>query len=111
MHTFLNNNIFEFGGNLEGMLDEGKYRSTLQNMHKIGWKAQYFKSAGVSVLRHGCGVSQYPKFYDTIKIYIKCYNVHMWEAIQLERVTNFLQNPWILTLAKSVEKIYYGFNK
>ena len=29
MHTFLNNNISEFGGNLEGMLDEGKYRSTI----------------------------------------------------------------------------------
>ena len=36
MHTFLNNNISEFGGNLEGMLDVGKYRSTVHNMHKIG---------------------------------------------------------------------------
>ena len=26
MHTFLNSNISEFAGNLEGMLDEGKYR-------------------------------------------------------------------------------------
>ena len=40
MHTFLNNNISKFGGNLEGMLDEGNYRSTVQNMHKIGWEAQ-----------------------------------------------------------------------
>ena len=30
MHTFFNNNISEFGGNLEGMLDEGNYRSTVQ---------------------------------------------------------------------------------
>ena len=65
IHTFFNNNISEFGGNLGGMLDEGKYRSTLQNMHKNGWKAQYFKSADVSILVHGCGVSQYPQFYDT----------------------------------------------
>ena len=40
MHNFLNSNISEFGGNLEGMLDEGNYRSTVQNMHKLGWKAQ-----------------------------------------------------------------------
>ena len=40
MHTFLNNNISELGGNLEGMLDEGNYRSTVQNMHTNGWKAQ-----------------------------------------------------------------------
>ena len=36
MHTFFNSNISEFGGNLEGMLDEGNHRSTVQNMHKIG---------------------------------------------------------------------------
>ena len=36
-------------------------------MHKIGWKAQYFKSADVSMLGHSCGVSQYPQFYDTKK--------------------------------------------
>ena len=67
MHNFLYNNISEFGGNLEGMLDEGNYRSTVQNMHKFCWKAQYFKSADVSMLGHGCDVSQYPQFYDTNK--------------------------------------------
>ena len=35
MHTFLNSNISEFGGDLEGMLDERNYRSTIHNMHKI----------------------------------------------------------------------------
>ena len=40
MHTFFYNNISEFGGNLEGMLDEGNYRTTVQTMHKFGWKAQ-----------------------------------------------------------------------
>ena len=49
------------------MLDEVKYRSTVQNMHKNGWKAQYFKSDDVSIIGHGCGVSQYPQFYDTNK--------------------------------------------
>ena len=67
MHTFFYNNISEFGGNLEGMLDEGNYRTTLQTMQKFGWKAQYFKSADVSMLGHSCGVSQYPQFYDTNK--------------------------------------------
>ena len=64
MHFFFNN-ISEFGENLEGMLDEGNYITTVQTMHKFGWKAQYFKSSDVSMLGHGCGVSQYPQFYDT----------------------------------------------
>ena len=29
MHNFFNNNISEFCGNLEGMLDEEKYRTTV----------------------------------------------------------------------------------
>ena len=49
------------------MLDEGTYKITLQNMHKLGWKAHLFKSADVSILVHGCGVSQYLQFHDTIK--------------------------------------------
>ena len=67
MHTFFYSNISEFGGYFEGMLDERNYRSTVQNMHKIVWKAQYFKSDDVSMLGHGCGVSKYPQFYDTNK--------------------------------------------
>ena len=35
MHTFLNNIISEFGGNLEGILDEGNYRTTVQTMHNL----------------------------------------------------------------------------
>ena len=57
MQTFVFNNTSEFGGHLVGMLDEGNYRSTVQNMHKNGLKAQYFKSADVSMLGHSCGVS------------------------------------------------------
>ena len=60
MHTLFYSNIYEFGGNLEGMLDEGRYKTTVQNMHKVSWKSQYFKSAYVSMLVHSCGISQYP---------------------------------------------------
>ena len=67
MHTFFYSNISEFGGDFEGMMDETNYRSIVQNMHKLGWKAQYFKSDDVSMLGHSCGVSQYPQFYDTNK--------------------------------------------
>ena len=49
------------------MLDEGIYKTSLQNMHKLGWKASYFKSADVSMLGHGCGFSKYPQFYDKTK--------------------------------------------
>ena len=65
MQTFFNNNISEFGGNLEGMLDGVNCRTIVQTMHKFGCKSQYFKSADVSMLGHGCCVSQYPQFYYT----------------------------------------------
>ena len=67
MHTFFYSNLSEFDRNLERMIDEGTHRTTINNMHKIGWKAQYYKPGDVSILGHGCGVSQYPQFYDTIK--------------------------------------------
>ena len=96
MHTFFYSNISEFGGDFEGMLYETNYRSTVQNMHKLGWKAQYFNSADVSMLGHSCGVSGYPQFYDTIRIYIKCYHVHIWEATQVKRVTKLCSNHGLL---------------
>ena len=66
MHIFFYSNISGFAGNLEGMLDEVKYRTTVQNMHNLGWKAQYFKSSDVLMLGHGFGFLQYPQFYYTI---------------------------------------------
>ena len=39
MRTFFYSNISEFAENLEGVIDEGKYRTTIQNMHKLVWKA------------------------------------------------------------------------
>ena len=44
-------------GNLEGIIDEGTYKTSIKNMHKLGWKAKYFKSADVAMLGHGFGVS------------------------------------------------------
>ena len=63
MHTFFYSNMSEFSVNLEGMLDEVTYKTTIQNMNKLGWRVQLFKSADVSMLDHSCGVSQYPQFY------------------------------------------------
>ena len=56
----------ELAGNLEGMLDDGTYKTTIHNMQKLGCKAKLFKSDDVLMLGHGFGVSQYPQFYDTI---------------------------------------------
>ena len=59
MRTFFYSNISEYAGNLEGMIDEEIHKTTLQNMYNPGWKAQFFKSADVSILDHSFGVSQY----------------------------------------------------
>ena len=63
MHTLFYSSISEFAGNVEGIIDEGKYTKTIQNMHKLGWKAQLVNSPNILMLGHGCGVSQYPQFY------------------------------------------------
>ena len=91
MHTLFYFNKSELAGNLEGMIDEGTYKTTIHNMHKLGQKAKFFKSSDVSMLGHGCSVSQYPQFYDTIK-QIKCYHIHIWGNIQAKRVTNSCAN-------------------
>ena len=70
MHTFFHSNISGFAGNLQVMLDGGMYKINMKNIHKLGWKAQLFKSVDVSILFHGCDVSQYPQFYEKIKIII-----------------------------------------
>ena len=70
MHTLFYSNMSKFARNFEGMLDEVTYKTTIQNMHKLGWKAQFFKSADVLMLGHGCGVSQYHQFYYRVKEYI-----------------------------------------
>ena len=44
MYTFFYSNISEFEGDLEGILNERTYKTTILNMHKLGWKANYFKS-------------------------------------------------------------------
>ena len=74
MYPFFYSNISEFYVNLKCMLNEGRYKTYIQNMHKIGQNKNHFKSDDVSMMGHGCGVSQFPRFY---KKNINCYHVHM----------------------------------
>ena len=61
-------------------------------MHNICRKANNFKSADVSMLVNGYGVSQYPELMKKFKINMSCYHVHMWEVIQVKKITIFLKN-------------------
>ena len=72
-------------------------------MHNLGWKSQFFKSFGVSMLGHGCGVSKYPQFYDRIKVIYQILPRPYVESYSGEKGHYFLQEPWIISLAKSVE--------
>ena len=103
MHNLFYSNISEFAENLEGMLDEGTYKTKIQNMHKLGWKAQFFKSTDVSMLGHGCDVSQYPQFYDIIKYIYQMLSRPYVGSYICEKGHNLFQEPWIIALAKSVE--------
>ena len=92
MHNLFYYNISEFAGNLQGILDEGTYKTTIQNMHKLGWKENYS-----STLMYQCWVMvvvfhNILSFMKELKINIKCYHIHIWEAIQAKRFTNFCKN-------------------
>ena len=102
MHTFFYSNISEFAGNLEGMFNEGTYKTTIQNIHKLGWKSQLFNSDDVSMLVHGCGVSQYPQFYDRILKYQMLPRPYVW-SYSGEKGHQLLQELCIIELAQSVE--------
>ena len=42
MHTIFYSNLYKFTGNYQGMLNEVIYKTTIQNMHKLGWKEKLF---------------------------------------------------------------------
>ena len=100
MHTFFYSNISEFSGNLEVMIDEGTYKTNIQNMHDLVWKAQFSKSAGFPMLGHGCGFSPYPQFYDRIKNIYQILPRPYVGSYSGEKGRQFLHKPWILPLAK-----------
>ena len=107
MHTlFYFYNISEFAANLEGIIDEGKCKTTIQNMYELGWMAQYFKYSDVSMFGHGCGVSQYPQFYDANKK-IQILPCPYMGSYLGEKGRQFLHKPWILALSKSVEILIF----
>ena len=51
------NNIFE-------QLNDINYKRTSSKLHDAGWKNSYFISDCVYMISYGCGMSQYPQFYD-----------------------------------------------
>ena len=54
----------EGGNNLDNQLSLDDFKMTVRKLHDCGWKNSSHKSADVSMLGYGCGVSMYPQFYD-----------------------------------------------
>ena len=50
--------------NFEEQVNDIDYNKTVNKLHVDGWGNSYFTSAYVYMLGYGCGVSQYPQFYD-----------------------------------------------
>ena len=84
------------------MIDLGSYKSTIQNIHNLGWKAQLFNSSDVPTLGHGCGASQYPQFYD-IKEKLPCPYKGSYSG---EKGHKFLQEQCINELDKWAETFF-----
>ena len=106
MYNFFYSNIPECAGNLEEIIDEGTYKKNIQNMHKIGWKAQLFKSDYVSILGHGCGVSQYPQFYEKNKNRYKMLPRSFVGSYLGEKGHYFFQEKCICKVYSSIFKEY-----
>ena len=85
------------------MLDVGVYKTPIQNVHKIGWKENYFKYDDVSMLGHGYGVSQFPQFQDEIKNKYQLLPHPYVESYLGEKGHIVLQETWVPALDKSVE--------
>ena len=73
-----------------------EHTKKIHNMHKLGWKVKYFKSTEVSMLGHGCGVSQYPEVYDTIKNIYQMLPYPYVGSYSGEKGHQFFHKPWIL---------------
>ena len=100
MYDSFYSNIYEFAGDLEVIIDERTYKISIQNMHKLGWKANYFNSDDVSMVGNGCGVSQYPQFYDTKLKKIQMLPRTYVGSYSGEKGHQILQQKWIISLAK-----------
>ena len=50
--------------NFDGKLNDINYKRTAMKLHDANWKNIFSNFDGVSMLGYGCGVSQYPQFYD-----------------------------------------------
>ena len=50
--------------NFEEQVNDINYNKTVNKLHVDGWGNSSFTSAYVYMLGYGCGVSQYPQFYD-----------------------------------------------
>ena len=55
------------------------------------------------MLGHGCGVSQFPQFYDTNKNIYQMLPRPYVGSYSGEKGHQILQQPWIIVLAKSSE--------
>ena len=78
---------------------------TVRKLHDAGWKHSYFTSAGIYMLGHGCGVSQYPHFFIDSWMGIKCYRRVYFEGFPGH---NFVKEKWVLEL---VDKAVYLSHK
>ena len=63
MHTFFYSNTSEFAGNLQECLMIENTKQPYRIYTSLVGRHNY----SIPVLVHGCGVSQYPQFYDIIK--------------------------------------------
>ena len=98
IYNLFYSNISEFSGYLEGIINEVTYKTTLQNMQKLGWKGNYFKSYCVSMVGSGCGVSHYPQFYDRNKKEYQVLPRPYVGSCSGEMGHQFFQEPWIIGL-------------
>ena len=85
--------------NVDEQLNDINYKRTVRKLNNSGKKNSYLTSADVSMLGNGCGVSQYPQFYDREldkyqvlpRPYLRYFEVFPGDK--------FIKEKWVLDLA------------
>ena len=108
-NDFLNTQspLNEDDNSFDGKLKDINYKRTVRKLHYAGLEKQFFTFADVSMLGYGCGVSQYPQFYDKgldrYQMLPHTYRVY-FEGFPGD---SFLKEKWLLYLVHQAKNVIW----
>ena len=93
----------EDDNNIDKQLSFRKFKITVIKSHDCGWKNSSHKSADVSMLGYGCGVSMYPQFFDKDSKTFQMLPRPYIRSFDGQCSGQVLKQKWVLDLANIAE--------